>query len=42
MTGNVRDQVAVGEHCPLRPAGWTASVRIIHDEQGAYFEINLT
>ena len=23
-------------------AGWTGSARIIHDEQGAYFEINLT
>ena len=22
-------------------AGWTGSARIIHDEQGAYFEINL-
>ena len=23
-------------------AGWTGSARIVHDEQGAYFEINLT
>jgi hypothetical protein len=23
-------------------AGWTGSARIIHDEQGAYFEIDLT
>jgi len=23
-------------------AGWTGSARIIHDEQGAYFEINLS
>jgi hypothetical protein len=22
-------------------AGWTGSARIVHDEQGAYFEINL-
>jgi polyisoprenoid-binding protein YceI len=22
-------------------AGWTGSARIIHDDQGAYFEINL-
>jgi hypothetical protein len=23
-------------------AGWTGSARIRHDDQGAYFEINLT
>ena len=23
-------------------AGWTGSARILHDDQGAYFEINLT
>lgn len=23
-------------------AGWTGSARIVHDDQGAYFEINLT
>ena len=22
-------------------AGWTGSARIVHDDQGAYFEINL-
>jgi hypothetical protein len=22
-------------------AGWTGSARILHDDQGAYFEINL-
>jgi hypothetical protein len=24
-----------------RFAGWTSSARIVHDDQGAYFEINL-
>ena len=26
---------------PLDFAGWTGSARIVHDDQGAYFEINL-
>jgi len=25
----------------MRSAGWTGSARIVHDDQGAYFEINL-
>jgi len=25
----------------MRSAGWTGSARIVHDDQGAYFKINL-
>jgi hypothetical protein len=38
--GYRRDLIPAG---PAREdiAGWTGSARIIHDEQGAYFGINL-
>jgi len=35
-TLNPRGRVAEG---PVQP--WTGSARIVHDDQGAYFEINL-